>query len=58
MADAMYAPVCTRFLTYCVPLDARCAAYCETIMAMPHMREWIAAAKNEPDEMSELDVEF
>ena len=35
MADAMYAPVCTRFLTYDVKLDAACAAYCETIMAMP-----------------------
>src|SRR6188768_3477558 len=26
MADAMYAPVCTRFLTYDVKLDAQCAA--------------------------------
>ena len=30
MADAMYAPVVTRFLTYDVTLDAACAAYCET----------------------------
>ena len=29
MADAMYAPVCTRFHTYDVKLDAICAAYCE-----------------------------
>jgi len=58
LADAMYAPVCTRFLTYCVKLDPMCAAYCRSIMAMPHMAEWIEAAMNEPDEMEELDVEF
>jgi len=58
MADAMYAPVCTRFLTYDVKLDADCSTYCASIMAMPHMQEWLAAAKAEPDEVMELDVEF
>jgi glutathione S-transferase len=58
MADAMYAPVCTRFVTYDVALNTDCAAYCATIMAMPHMQEWVAAAKTEPDEVMELDVEF
>jgi glutathione S-transferase len=58
MADAMYAPVCTRFLTYDLKLEADCAAYCRAIMAMPHMQEWIAAAKSEPEEVMELDVEF
>jgi len=58
MADAMYAPVCTRFLTYDVELDGVCAAYCQTIMALPHMREWVAAAKAEPEDVMELDVEF
>ena len=58
MADAMYAPVVTRFLTYDVRLDATCAAYCEKVMALPHMQEWVAAAKAEPDELEELDVEF
>jgi glutathione S-transferase len=57
-ADAMYAPVCSRFTTYDVAMDATPAAYCRTIMAMPHMQEWIAAAKAEPDELEELDVEF
>jgi len=27
-------------------------------MAMPLMREWVAGAKAEPDELEELDVEF
>jgi glutathione S-transferase len=58
MADALYAPVCTRFLTYDVKLDDTCLGYCKTIMAMPVMKEWIAAAKNEPEEVEELDVEF
>jgi glutathione S-transferase len=58
MADAMYAPVVTRFLTYDVPLDAVCAAYGQRIMALPHMVEWVAAAKAEPDALQELDVEF
>jgi glutathione S-transferase len=58
MADAMYAPVVTRFLTYDVKLDAMCAAYCKAIMALPHMEEWIVGAKAEPDELEELDVEF
>jgi glutathione S-transferase len=58
MADAMYAPVCTRFRTYDVQLDERSDAYCTTIMALPAMREWVAAAEQEPDELEELDVEF
>jgi glutathione S-transferase len=58
MADAMYAPVVTRFLTYDVPLDGICAAYCERIMALPEMVEWCRAALAEPDELEELDMEF
>ena len=58
MADAMFAPVCSRFTTYDVALDPACAAYRKTIMAMPAMQEWIEAAGNEPDELEELDVEF
>ena len=58
IADAMYAPVCTRFRTYDVELDDRSAAYCDAIMALPAMREWITAAEREPDELEELDVEF
>ena len=58
MADAMYAPVCTRFRTYCVKLDPAADAYCERIMNLPTMLEWIEAAKLEPEEMPELDAEF
>jgi glutathione S-transferase len=58
MADAMFAPVVTRFITYDVKLDSDCAAYCKDIMALPQMQEWLEAAKAEPDEVVELDVEF
>ena len=58
MADAMYAPVVTRFLTYDVTLDPTCMGYCDTIMAMPEMVEWVAAAKLEPEGIEELEVEF
>jgi len=58
VADAMYAPVVTRFLTYDVPLDQACAAYATHIMALPAMQEWVAAAKAEPDEIDELEAEF
>jgi glutathione S-transferase len=58
LADAMYAPVATRFMTYDVALDAGCAAYCRTIMSMPAMQEWLAAAKKEPEGIEELEMEF
>lgn len=48
----------TRFLTYDVPLNADAAAYCHRIMAMPEMIEWVAAAKLEPEDVEELEVEF
>jgi glutathione S-transferase len=57
VADAMYAPVCTRFATYDVAMDGACAAYQRTILALPDMRAWVAEAKLEPDEVSELEVE-
>jgi glutathione S-transferase len=58
VADAMYAPVATRFVTYHVELDPICAGYRDRIMAMPEMIEWIAAAKTEPEEIEELEAEF
>ena len=57
-ADAMYAPVVTRFLTYDVKLNRPCIEYTRTIMAMPEMVEWIAAARLEPDDIEELDMDF
>jgi glutathione S-transferase len=58
IADAMYAPVCTRFITYGVPMAEASKAYCQTIMAWAPMVEWFEAANAEPEELAELDVEF
>jgi glutathione S-transferase len=58
MADAMFAPVVTRFITYDVKLDSDCAAYCKAVTALPAMQEWTQGAATEPDEVVELDVEF
>jgi glutathione S-transferase len=58
IADAMYAPVVTRLKTYHVRVDECCQSYCETILAMPAMVEWIEAALAEPEDVEELEVEF
>ncbi|MFQ6016680.1 MAG: glutathione S-transferase family protein [Kiloniellaceae bacterium] len=47
-ADACYAPVVTRFVTYGIALDGAAAAYRDAIMAWPALRDWIAAAEAEP----------
>ena len=58
LADAMYAPVTTRFTTYDVHLDRACADYCETIQALPDMIEWVEDAKKEDAGIEELEAEF
>ena len=57
-ADAMYAPVCARFATYGVALDDDCTRYRDTILGLPAMVEWTVAARAEPDEIEELEIEF
>jgi glutathione S-transferase len=58
LADAIYAPVCTRFRTYAVELEPPLAAYCARILDWPLLQEWITAAVAEPEEIVELEVEF
>ena len=58
VADAMYAPVTRRLLTYAVPVSPQAAAYCQTIAQWPPMQQWLAAAEAEPEEVEELEVEF
>jgi len=48
IADAMYAPVVSRLVTYGVALDEDTKAYVEAVMALPAMVEWVEAAKREP----------
>jgi glutathione S-transferase len=58
VADAMYAPVCTRLRTYDVKLGADANDYAARILAMPEMVEWTADALLEPDDVEELEMEF
>lgn len=44
IADAMFAPVVTRLRTYHLPVGAVSQAYCDAIMALPAMKEWVAEA--------------
>jgi len=46
-ADAMYAPVVSRFHTYAVEVSPVSAAYMRAIMALPAWREWYEAALRE-----------
>ncbi len=47
IADIMYAPVVSRFKTYQVPVEGAIQAYMETILALPALQEWYAAAEAE-----------
>lgn len=47
VADAMFAPVVTRFQTYDVAVGDELRAYMDTILALPAMRDWYAAARAE-----------
>jgi glutathione S-transferase len=48
IADAMYAPVVSRFRTFAVDLGEQEQAYADAIWSMPAMKEWVQAAEDEP----------
>ncbi len=58
MADAMYAPVVSRFRSYGVELDGALKAYADRIWDWRAMQEWREAALAEKEEIEELEVEF
>jgi glutathione S-transferase len=58
LADAMYAPVATRFQTYDVKLDRVSQDYCDIILNLSDMLEWIESAKTEQVALEELEAEF
>lgn len=47
IADAMYAPVVLRFISYDVALDPLERSYVDTIAALPALREWLAETTTE-----------
>lgn len=49
IADCMYAPVCSRFITYGIEMPKPVSDYVSRIMALPAMQEWAKAAQAEVD---------
>ena len=48
VADAFYAPVATRFMTWGVTLSGAAAEYQKTVLGLPAMGEWMDLALKEP----------
>jgi glutathione S-transferase len=49
VADAYYAPVVTRFQTYAVSLPPVAQAYCDAVLSLRAVREWMDAARRETE---------
>jgi len=47
-ADAMYAPVVSRFSSYAIAVGAPALGYMQTMMALPAWKEWASASAAEP----------
>lgn len=45
--DIMFAPVCTRIVTYSLPVPRFAAAYISSVLSHPFMQDWIAGAQEE-----------
>jgi glutathione S-transferase len=58
VADAMFAPICTRIRTYDVKLGGIASSYGEAILSLPEMVEWTTEAQREVDDVEELEMEF
>lgn len=56
IADAMYAPVVTRFVSYGIDMDAAAQAYADAVLALPAMREWLAAAEAEGESLAKYEA--
>jgi glutathione S-transferase len=57
-ADAMFAPVVSRFTTYAVELNSTCQAYMNAVQSLPAMIEWSDAGRAEPWTIKEDEIDF
>ena len=55
IADAMYAPVATRFETFAVTLSATARKYTDMLLALPAMRDWYSAAYAETEVLAQYE---
>lgn len=56
VADAMYAPVVSRFRSYGVDTDATCTAYMKSIENLPAMKVWAERAAAEKHRVPEYEA--
>lgn len=55
IADAMYAPVVTRFVTYAIPRSAEAQGYIDRMWAEPHFAVWVKGAEAETRKLARSD---
>jgi glutathione S-transferase len=55
IADAMYAPVALRFLTYGVELEGAAKDYAEAVLALPALQQWVADALAETERIERFE---
>lgn len=56
IADAMFAPVVSRFITYDVKLGAEAQEYAEAIWALPAMQAWVEDADQELEQLDRFHI--
>ncbi len=56
IADAMYAPVALRFVTYGVDLDPVSVTYVKTITSLPAIQQWVAEARAETEIIPQFEL--
>jgi glutathione S-transferase len=49
IADAMFAPIAMRFVTYGLSIDGEDRTYVDALLALPAMRSWVADANRETE---------
>lgn len=55
VADAMYAPVVTRFVTYAIPRSPEAQGYLDRMWAEPHFAAWVDSAEAETRKLPRSD---
>lgn len=55
-ADAMFAPIVSRFTSYAVKMNDTCQTYMDAVQALPAMCEWSDAGRAEPWEILEDEI--
>jgi glutathione S-transferase len=55
VADAMFAPVVLRFSIYDVSVSGTARAYMDTMLALPALQEWVAAAQRESEVLAQFE---